>query len=267
MLNYPKIDPVALAVGPVKVHWYGIMYLVAFAAAWWLGRRRMADSRRGFKVEEMDDLLFFSALGIIIGGRLGHVLFYDFGHFLDNPLSLFLIWQGGMSFHGGLLGVLAAMAWYARKTSRGFFVVADLVAPLVPPGLAAGRLGNFINGELWGRPTDLPWAMVFPRAGDEIARHPSQLYEFALEGLLLFALLWWYSSRPRPVMAVSALFLLGYGSFRFLVEFVREPDVGFVVLGWVSMGQLLSAPMIVFGVVLLVFSYRAATPRELGRPK
>ncbi len=261
MLNYPDIDPVALAVGPIKVHWYGVMYLVAFTAAWWLGRRRMADSRRGFQVAEMDDLLFFCALGIIIGGRFGHVLFYDFSHFLNNPMSVFFIWQGGMSFHGGLLGVLLAMAWYARKTTRPFFAVADLVAPLVPPGLAAGRLGNFINGELWGRPTDIPWAMVFPRAGDGIARHPSQLYEFALEGLLLFGLLWWYSSRPRPLMVVSALFLLGYGSFRFLVEFVREPDVGFVALGWVSMGQLLSAPMIVFGAALLVFSHRAAVSR------
>ncbi|QEP43746.1 prolipoprotein diacylglyceryl transferase [Ectothiorhodospiraceae bacterium BW-2] len=261
MLNYPNIDPVALDLGAVKIHWYGVMYLIGFAAAWWLGRLRAASYQWSHK--EVEDLIFFGALGVILGGRVGYLLFYNFDALVDNPLTLFKIWQGGMSFHGGLLGVMAALWFLARKNGRCYFCVIDFVAPLVPLGLAAGRLGNFINAELWGRTTELPWGMIFPGAGP-LPRHPSMLYEFLLEGVVLFIILWWFSAKPRPVMAVSGLFALGYGTFRFMVEFVREPDahIGYLAGEWLTMGMVLSLPLIAIGIGLLWLAYRRH-PREL----
>jgi len=254
MLIHPQFDPVAIALGPLAVRWYGLMYLIGFVMFIVLGRRRAAQfPERGFSAQSLDDLLFYGVLGVIVGGRLGQVIFYEPGHYLQHPLEIFAVWKGGMSFHGGFLGVLAAMALYGRKTGQTFFDVTDFIAPLVPLGLAAGRIGNFINGELWGRVTDasLPWAMVFPQV-DTQPRHPSQLYQFGLEGICLFALLWWYSARPRPRCAVSGMFLVGYGVFRFLAEFFREPDAGIFGLSYtVSMGQWLSLPMIAYGIYLL----------------
>ncbi len=257
MLQYPQIDPVAISLGPLNVHWYGLMYLVGLGGGWWLATRRARRPGAVMNEQQVGDLVFWVALGVILGGRLGYVLFYNFDQFLQQPLSLFAVWEGGMAFHGGLIGVILAMLLFARKQGLRFFQVADFVAPLVPIGLGAGRIGNFINGELWGRATDLPWAMQFPGAG-EVYRHPSQLYQFALEGVVLFALLWWFSSRPRPLMAVSGLFLAGYGSFRILVEFVREPDahLGYLAFDWLTMGQLLSLPMVVAGVGLMIWGYR-----------
>jgi phosphatidylglycerol:prolipoprotein diacylglycerol transferase len=263
MLKYPHIDPIAISIGPVHIHWYGIMYLVGFAAAWWLGRRRAQAPHALFTPEQVGDLVFYGALGVVIGGRIGYMLFYNLDNFLANPLNIFKVWQGGMSFHGGLLGVLVAMWLYGRRLGRSFFQVTDFIAPLVPIGLGAGRIGNFINGELWGRATNVPWAMVFPdpRAGG-IPRHPSQLYEFLLEGVALFTILWLFSRKPRPTMAVSAVFLIGYGSFRFFAEFFRMPDpqLGFIAFGWLTMGQLLSAPMVVAGIALLWWAYRRHSP-------
>jgi phosphatidylglycerol---prolipoprotein diacylglyceryl transferase len=268
MLVYPQIDPVAVSLGPLKVHWYGLMYLLAFAAGWWLGRVRAAASGGRWKVVEVDDLVFYAALGVVVGGRIGYLLFYDLSHVLSSPLVIFKVWEGGMSFHGGLLGVLVAMWFFGRRSGRSFFQVTDFLAPLVPPGLGAGRIGNFVNGELWGKASDLPWAMVFPdpRAGD-MARHPSQLYQALLEGLALFIVLWVYSRKPRPTMAVSGLFLVGYGLFRFLVEFVRVPDahIGYLAFGWVTMGQVLTLPMIVFGGALLLWAYRHPPGTSTGR--
>jgi len=271
MITYPEIDPVALAFGPVKIHWYGLMYLCGFAAGWALGRFRARDPRRRWSGAEVDDLLFYIALGVILGGRLGYVVFYDFARFLGDPLTILKIWQGGMSFHGGLIGVIGAMVWYARTRRRPFFEVADFIAPLVAPGIAFGRIGNFINGNLWGAPSDLPWAMVFPdpRAGG-VARHPSQLYEALLEGVVLFIVVWFYSRHPRPTMAVSGVFLAGYGLARFVVEFVRVPDahIGYLAFDWFTMGQALSTPMIVVGVAFVWFAYRSApdsaTPSVTG---
>jgi phosphatidylglycerol:prolipoprotein diacylglycerol transferase len=259
MLVHPDFDPVAFSLGPLQVRWYGLMYLLGFVAGWLLGRYRAARPASGWTREQVDDLVFFIALGVILGGRIGYVVFYNFAAFLDNPLMLFKVWEGGMSFHGGLLGVLLAMGVYARKVKKGYFEVTDFIAPLITPGLFFGRIGNFINGELWGRVSDVPWAMVFhtPGAGP-LPRHPSQLYQAALEGVALFLILWFYSAKPRPTMAVSGLFLLCYGIFRFAVEFVREPDahIGYLAFGWLTMGQLLSLPMILFGVVFLVWAYR-----------
>lgn len=258
MLQYPDIDPVAVAIGPLQIHWYGLTYLVGFVAGWWLGRIRTRKPWSPINKEQMDDLLFYLALGVILGGRFGYVVFYNFDAFLADPLWLFRVWEGGMSFHGGLLGVMFAMWWYGRKVGSGFWVMADFVAPLVPIGLGAGRIGNFINGELWGKPTDVAWAMVFPTAPDALARHPSQLYQFALEGVALFAILWWFSAKQRPRMAVSGMFLVFYGIFRFLVEFVREPDpqLGYLAFDWLTMGQVLSTPMILAGIGLLLIAYR-----------
>jgi phosphatidylglycerol:prolipoprotein diacylglycerol transferase len=260
MLKYPDIDPVAIAIGPLQIHWYGLMYLLAFGTAWGLANYRARQANSGWTSEQVSDLIFFGAMGVILGGRFGYVMFYNFSQFLDDPLWLLRVWEGGMSFHGGLLGVLLAVAWFGRKYQKNFFDVGDFVAPLVPVGLMFGRIGNFIGGELWGRAADpqaVPWAMVFPRA-DDLARHPSQLYQAGLEGLLLFIVLWWYSSRPRPRMAVGAAFLLGYGIFRTIAEFFREPDahIGFDLFGWMSRGQLLSLPMIVAGLLLLAWAYR-----------
>ena len=257
MFVHPQFDPVAIAIGPLAIRWYGLMYLLAFAAFLLLGKHR-AKTRPdlGWTSEQMDDVLFYGVLGVILGGRLGYVIFYKSGYYLSHPLEIFFVWQGGMSFHGGFLGVLLAMVLFARKSGKPWLALMDFVAPLVPPGLAAGRLGNFINGELVGRVTDVPWAMVFPQV-DRLPRHPSQLYNFALEGLALFVLLWWFSAKPRPRGAVSAMFLIGYGAFRFIEEFGREPDdfLGLLAFG-LSMGQWLSAPMIVAGCAMLAWSYR-----------
>jgi phosphatidylglycerol:prolipoprotein diacylglycerol transferase len=250
VLIHPNFDPVVVSVGPLAVRWYGLMYLLAFAAFWWLGNRRIREGRAPVSRAQLDDLLFGGIIGVILGGRLGYVIFYKPAYYVSHPLEVFAVWQGGMSFHGGFLGVLAAMAFVAWRQRINWWDLMDFIAPLVPVGLAAGRLGNFINGELWGRPTDLPWGMVFRGAGD-LPRHPSQLYQMALEGLALFALLWWYTAKPRPRMRVSALFLIGYGSFRFIGEFAREPDafLGFLALG-LSMGQWLSVPMVAAGLFL-----------------
>lgn len=262
MLVHPQFDPVALSLGPVQIHWYGLTYLVAFGLFLWLAARRAAQpqfAQAGWTRRDVEDLLFWGVLGVILGGRLGYALFYKPGHYLANPLEILMVWQGGMSFHGGLLGVIVAMLLYARVRRRPWLQVTDLVAPCVPLGLASGRIGNFINGELWGRAADpaLPWAMVFPQSGSAIARHPSQLYQFALEGLLLFALLWWFARRPRPLGQVSAAFLVGYGVLRFVAEYFREPDrfLGLLALN-MSMGQWLCVPMFAAGVALWAWSAR-----------
>jgi len=256
MLVHPNIDPVAFSIGPLAVRWYGLMYLAGFAAAWWLGTRRIARGAAPVTRAQFDDMIFFGLLGVILGGRLGYILFYKPAEYFAQPLKILAIWEGGMSFHGGLLGVMAAMWFIARRHRIDYLRLMDFVAPLCPLGLAAGRLANFINGELWGRVTDLPWGMVFRGAGDA-PRHPSQLYQFALEGLALFALLWWYSSKPRARGRVSGLFLVGYGVFRFIAEFAREPDafLGFLALG-LTMGQWLCLPMIAGGIVLLAWNRR-----------
>ncbi len=257
MLQYPQINPIALELGPLKIHWYGLMYVIGFLGAWGLAEWRARKPASGWTSAQVSDLIFYCAVGVVIGGRIGYMLFYDLSSFLSNPLVIFKVWDGGMSFHGGLLGVIIAMWLFARSTQKAFFAVGDFVAPLVPIGLAAGRIGNFINGELWGRVTHVPWGMVFPNAGPQ-PRHPSQLYEFFCEGILLFIILWWFSAKPRPRMAVSGLFLLGYGIFRFGLEFFRQPDIqlGFVAFGWMTMGQLLSIPMILFGITFLYWAYR-----------
>jgi phosphatidylglycerol:prolipoprotein diacylglycerol transferase len=257
VLVHPHFDPIAFSLGPLAVRWYGLMYLAGFGAGWWLGTRRIGRGLAPVTREQFDDLLFLAVLGVVLGGRLGYVLFYKPDYYLSHPLEIFAVWQGGMAFHGGFLGVLAAMWFAARKHRVHWLTVMDFVAPLCPLGLAAGRLGNFINGELWGRVTDLPWGMVFRGAGDA-PRHPSQLYQFALEGVLLFAVLWWFSAKPRPRGQVSALFLLGYGAFRFVAEFAREPDdfLGFLALG-LTMGQWLSLPMILAGIGLFAWSRRS----------
>ena len=274
MLTYPDIDPVLVSLGPLDIHWYGFMYLVGFAGGWYLGRLRAARPGSGWSPAEVDDLLFYVVLGIVLGGRLGYTLFYGTQELLRDPLVLFRIWEGGMSFHGGLLGVMAALWLFGRRTGRPFFALTDFVAPLVPLGLGAGRLGNFINGELWGKVTTLPWGMqvpcepfgalcfgklgLAPGTGMTPPLHPTQLYEAALEGLLLFLLLWVYSSKPRPTMAVSGLFLIAYGLFRFAVEFARMPDahIGYLAFGWFTMGQLLTLPMLAGGAALMAAAYR-----------
>jgi phosphatidylglycerol:prolipoprotein diacylglycerol transferase len=259
MLKYPEIDPVAFSLGPLEVHWYGIMYLCAFAAAWLLALYRARQPHSPIKPRQVEDLIFWGALGVVIGGRVGYVLFYNLGAFFDNPLMLFRVWDGGMSFHGGMLGVIIAVWLYSRKIGQHFLDMADFVAPLAPLGLGFGRIGNFIGQELWGRPTDpdAPWAVVFPRDPEGLYRHPSQLYQAFLEGLVLFIILFWFSRKPRPRAAVSALFLILYGLFRFIVEFVRTPDahIGFDMFGWMTRGQVLSLPMILLGLVIFVWVY------------
>ncbi|NOS87582.1 MAG: prolipoprotein diacylglyceryl transferase [Methylococcaceae bacterium] len=256
MLTFPQIDPIALAVGPVKIHWYGLMYLLGFAAVWLIGQQRAKQPWSPIKPEAIEDLVTYGALGVILGGRIGYILFYNFSEFLANPIILIKIWQGGMSFHGGMLGVFIAMWFFAKKQGCTLLQLTDIIAPLSPIGLGAGRIGNFINSELWGRPTDVPWAMVFPNGG-AFARHPSQLYEAFLEGLVLFIILNLYVQKQRPIGAATGMAVCLYGCFRFFVEFFRMPDahLGYLALDWVTMGQILSLPMIIVGAALMYFSY------------
>ena len=284
-----NFDPVAISIGPLDIHWYGVMYLLAFLAFWWFGNlRAMRQTWWFWSKQDVSDILFYGMLGVILGGRIGYMLFYGFDLLLQNPLSIFKVWDGGMSFHGGLLGVIFAMAWFARRTNRSFWQVADFVAPMVPLGLAFGRLGNFIGGELWGRLAEVPWAMIFAnttgfrpnetaalneawRSGalDHLARHPSQLYQAGLEGLLLFFILMWYSRKPRPRAAISGLFLIGYGVFRIVAEFFRQPDehLGFLALQWLTMGMLLTLPMIAAGSVIMLFAYHSDSSPTKVKPK
>ncbi len=264
MLVHPQFNPVALALGPVQIHWYGLTYLVAFGLFLWLANARARQpqyARAGWTRRDVEDLLFWGVVGVVLGGRIGYALFYKPDHYLANPLEILAVWKGGMSFHGGMLGVILAMVAYARSRGRPWLQVTDLIAPCVPTGLASGRIGNFINGELWGRAADpsLPWAMVFPQSGSALPRHPSQLYQFALEGLLLFVLLWLYARRPRATGQVSGAFLVGYGLFRFIAEYFREPDafLGTLALG-LSMGQWLCVPMVVAGGALWAWASRQA---------
>ena len=289
MHYFVDFDPIAFSVGPLAVHWYGIMYLIAFGAFWMLGERRRRQGRLPVGPTAFSDLAFYGMIGVIAGGRLGYMLFYGTADLIANPLSLFRIWEGGMSFHGGLIGVFVAMWLWSRKNGLHFFDVMDFVAPLVPIGLGVGRFGNFIGGELWGRHTDVAWGMIFPRAintaGHTIeqlkamaaagqleneVRHPSQLYQMFLEGFVLFSVLYVVSMKPRPRYLISGLFALLYGMFRFLVEFVREPDaqLGYLAWGWLTMGQLLSLPLIVLGLVWIAMSRRAPTlaPRVVEDP-
>ncbi|MEO5623794.1 MAG: prolipoprotein diacylglyceryl transferase [Dokdonella sp.] len=281
MPYFVDINPIALSIGPLQVHWYGIMYLLGFGAAWWLGQRRRAQGRLPVSQNQFSDLLFYGMLGVIVGGRVWYMLSYvSLDWIIHDPLALLRVWDGGMSFHGGLLGVVIACALWSRRNALHFFDTIDFVAPLVPIGLGLGRLGNFINGELWGRHTDLPWGMIFPGALEALgktrdqlyqvylagglnneARHPSQLYEFGLEGVVMFTVLWLYSRKPRPRYAVSGLFGVMYGVFRFAIEFVRQPDaqLGYLAFGWLTMGQVQSLPLIVIGLVLLWMSRRAPT--------
>ncbi|MGH8429036.1 MAG: prolipoprotein diacylglyceryl transferase [Solimonas sp.] len=257
MLTNPNINPVAIKLGPLSVHWYGLMYLLGFWGAWWLGTLRARQPHIAWPKERVSDLLFYIVMGVILGGRIGYTLFYNFAGFLQEPLVIFRMWEGGMSFHGGLIGVIVSYFAFAWKHRLKVFDIADFAAPLIPVGLFTGRIGNFINGELWGAPTTLPWAMVFPGAGPE-PRHPSMLYEAFLEGLVLCALLWWFARKPRPRMAVSGLFLVGYAVFRSLVELVRLPDahIGYLYgSGWLTMGMVLSAPMLVAGAAMLALAY------------
>lgn len=266
-MDYPSIDPIALSIGafelfgkqlgPFSVHWYGVMYLCAFASAMLLGRYRAGKAYTPLTKPQVEDMIFYGAMGVVIGGRCGYVFLYNFPLFLENPLWLFKVWEGGMAFHGGLIGVTVAMLIYAKKINVNFFSLMDFVAPLIPIGLGFGRLGNFIGGELWGRKTDVAWGMVFPQDPDKILRHPSQLYQAFLEGVVLFLVVFWFSSKPRPTGSVGALFLIGYGCQRFAVEFFRQPDAHLQsMFGWMSRGQLLSIPMIVVGVFVFWWSYR-----------
>jgi len=278
MIPYPSIDPIIISLGPLAIRWYGLMYVVGFAAAWWLGRRRAAAPGSTWKPIDVDDLIFFAAMGVILGGRIGWLLVYGGEQVAANPVTIVQIWKGGMSFHGGLVGVLVAVAIFAHRRGRRTADVIDFLAPLPGLGILAGRLGNFINGELWGKPTDVPWGFIVdpeklhPVPAEEALRlcqrfgidpcilhvHASQLYEGFLEGLVLFIILWLYTSRPRPRLAPSGLFLVCYGVFRFVVEFVRVPDEnrGYLLFDWVTMGQILSAPMVLIGLALLWIAYR-----------
>jgi phosphatidylglycerol:prolipoprotein diacylglycerol transferase len=282
MFHLHSLDPVALQLGPVAIHWYGLMYLLALASAWWLGQRRLRAGRLPVSEPAYADLIFYGMLGVVLGGRIGYIFFYGFEQVIADPLSALRVWEGGMSFHGGLLGVLLAGLWWSRREGLHFFDTVDFVAPLIPLGLGFGRLGNYIGGELWGRTTQQPWAVIFPQslpapfhgmdsaalraahesgALDAFARHPSQLYQAVLEGIVMFAVLWWFSSRPRPRYAVSGMFAILYGTFRIAVEFVREPDahLGYLAFGWLTMGQVLSLPLIAVGLWLLWRSRRAPT--------
>jgi phosphatidylglycerol---prolipoprotein diacylglyceryl transferase len=290
MILLHQLDPIAFTLGQLKVHWYGIMYMLGFTAAWFLGRARVRAGRLpGIDEDAYNDLMFYSMLGVIFGARIGSILFYDLDVYLAEPLLVFKIWRGGMSFHGGLLGVLAAVLWWSRKYRMHFFDIVDFVAPLVPPGLGFGRLGNFINGELWGKYTQGGWGMVFPYAEDSLARldpptlaamhasgaldqyarHPSQLYQMTLEGIVLFCVLWWFSRKPRRRYAVAGMFALLYGLFRFPIEFIRVPDegVGYIAFDWLTRGQLLTLPMLVFGAALLWASRKASILPPASAPQ
>lgn len=257
-MEFPEINPIAISLGPLKVHWYGLMYMIGFAACWLLGNYRAKRPGSGWTKDEVSDMVFYGAMGVILGGRLGYVFFYNFSKFVADPIWLFKVWDGGMSFHGGAIGVLVAFWLFARKTGKGYFQVADFFVPMVPIGLATGRFGNFINAELWGRTSDLPWAMIFPTDPLKLPRHPSQLYECLLEGVVLFMVLWLYSAKPRPAGAITGLFGVGYGCARTFVEFFREPDahIGYLTGGWLTMGMLLSIPMILVGAAMMVWAYR-----------
>ena len=257
MIQYPNINPVLLKIGPVKIHWYGVMYLIGFLGGWLLARYRAKKSNGLWTPEQVADIIFYSIVGVLLGGRLGYVIFYSPGNYFSNPSDIFKIWDGGMSFHGGLVGVIVLLYIYARKIGKTLFQIGDFIVPVVPIGLGAGRIGNFINGELWGKVSSLPWAMIFPTDPSGQPRQPTQLYEFFLEGVVLFIILWLFSKKTRPRLAVSGLFLLCYGVFRFLVEFVREPDaqLGYLCWEWLTMGQLLSIPMIIIGIIWLVRGY------------
>lgn len=270
MLKFPNIDPVALQLGPLKIHWYGLCYLIGFALVYWLGRlRAVRVPKLGFHPDEMSDLVFYGALGVIIGGRLGYVFFYGWDNLMADPLYLFKMWEGGMSFHGGFLATVLLLWWYASKTNRHFLQVTDFIIPLCPLGIGAVRIANFINGELWGRVTDVPWAMAFPTAPDDLPRHPSQLYEAFLEGFIAFIIVWWFARKPRALGAVSALFVLIYGLSRFTVEFFRQPDShmgsdGFIAFGWLTMGQILTLPMIIVGISVLILAHRGSFSPKPG---
>lgn len=263
MLMHPSIDPVALSIGPLKVHWYGLMYVIGFLGFLILGKMRAKKPGTLFKPEQVDDMMFWGAIGVVLGGRIGYMFFYNLKAFVSDPLSFFMVWDGGMSFHGGLIGVIVVMLVLAWRWNRRFFQLADFVAPLIPIGLGAGRIGNFINGELWGRTTDVPWGMVFPHV-DNQARHPSQLYQAFLEGLVLFLLLYWFTRKPRPAGAVAGLFIAAYGVFRFITEYARQPDahIGFQFGEWLTRGQLLSVPMIMLGIAVMVWAYKTRQPSD-----
>ena len=279
-MRYPDIDPVIFSAGPLAVRWYGLAYLTAFALCWWLGNRQSRGAFRGWRREQISDLVFYCALGAVIGGRIGYVLFYAFDSLLRDPLLLVRIWDGGMSFHGGLLGVVAAMAWFGHRVNRGFWQVADFVAPLVPTGLGLGRLGNFANTELPGRMTEVPWGLVYPCDADAIrsinvlctgawesfARHPSPLYQAFAEGVLLFGLVWWVAARPRPAGVVAGTFLAGYGALRCVTESFREPDahIGYLAFDWLTMGQLLSLPMAIVGMLIVLWAMRHSPANPSG---
>ncbi len=251
MFIYPHINPVAFSLGPIKVHWYGIMYLLGFSLAWMLGNYRCKKLKLAWTSEQISDLIFYAALGLILGGRIGYMLFYSWSELSADPLKLFKVWEGGMSFHGGLLGGLIGLYLFGKHFQKSFLEVTDFTAPLIPLGLGAGRMGNFINGELWGRPTDLPWAMIF-RHVDHLPRHPSQLYELGLEGIVLFFILFFYTLKPRPTGYATALFFVLYSIFRFTIEFFREPDIqiGFIFNHWLTMGQLLTIPVLLLGILI-----------------
>ncbi|MCF6438102.1 prolipoprotein diacylglyceryl transferase [Pseudoalteromonas luteoviolacea] len=257
-LQFPEIDPIIFSVGPLSVRWYGLMYLIGFAFAMWWANKEAEKPNSGWTKDQVSDLLFYGMLGVILGGRVGYVLFYKFSAFLSDPIMLFKVWEGGMSFHGGALGVITAIFIFAWRTNKSPLAVGDFVVPMVPIGLLAGRIGNFINGELWGRPTDVPWAVIFPGTdAGGVPRHPSQLYEALFEGLVLFLILVWYRNQPRPAGSIAGLFLLGYGTFRFAIEYFREPDshIG-LYAGVISQGQILSLPMIIGGLGLMVWAHR-----------
>lgn len=261
MIAYPDFNPVIFSIGPLSLRWYGLMYIIGFALAWWLAKRRARRPDINWTGDQVDDVIFYGALGVILGGRLGYILFYKFEHFLSEPAILYRVWEGGMSFHGGLIGVFLAFWLFSRRYKKRLFEVSDFIVPMIPLGLGFGRIGNFINNELWGKPTDLPWGIV--PTGAVQALHPSQLYEAFLEGLVLFVILWLYSARPRPLMSISGLFLCCYGLFRFIVEFVRLPDadIGYIAFDWLTMGQILSLPMIIIGVIMFMIAHKKSTGR------
>lgn len=270
MLAYPQIDPVAFSLGSLKVHWYGLAYLAGFAIAWFLAKRRSRRADLAVREHQVDDLIFYGAIGVVLGARIGYVLFYGMAEFLAEPLMVIRLWEGGLSFHGGLVGVIIGMVVYCRKIQQNFLDVMDFVAPFCPVGLLLGRIANFINAELYGRAADVPWAMVFPSDVEHLPRHPSQLYEAGLEGLLLFVILFvWYSAKPRPRGAVCSLFVLLYGCFRFFVEFFRQPDahINFDWFGWMSRGQELCLPMIIIGGGVFIWSHINAKNKLLYMQK